>query len=134
MDSKRAISSSLARGAARLVLTLGLGAGATVPASASTEDVLAICLARGIDNRSICACAGEKLTGVIGAEAVRLYSRVGREFIGDMAKGMDMGLSWDMAIDVVSRTEGIGRIPLLERMNRAGRDHRIAIRQCRQGS
>lgn len=128
MDSRVSIRRSLCG----LLTVIGMTAAIGGPAAGSTKDVMALCLARGTDDHTVCACAGEKLTGVIGDEAVRLYGRVGREFIGDMAKGMDMGLSWDMAIDVVSRDEGIERLPLLERMNRAGRDHRIAITQCRQ--
>ncbi|MEM9782017.1 MAG: hypothetical protein AAF899_06045 [Pseudomonadota bacterium] len=101
-------------------------------ASGEASGVMAMCMARGIDDHTVCVCAEEKLVGVIGDESLLLYAAVGTAFVGDMKKGMDMGLSWDMAIDHVSANQGIGRTPLLERMNRAGRDHRIAIRQCRE--
>lgn len=78
----------------------------------------------------ICACATEKLAGVLTPMDLALYAATSGEAMALQAAGTELQPAWEEATTKAAAAAGLSASSARDRLNAAGSAHRKAMKEC----
>lgn len=116
--------------ATRTLAAAALSAALAGPVAAQEDPLGRVCRLEPDHTEAQCACAAEAMAQARPEADLALYAAVLARYIQALEAGQARAAAWDAAVELEAAARGVTPIDILPGLNRTGRVHREAIRDC----